>query len=63
MLFRVALLAVDEASIHPNSEKVKLKMKKKMKIFSGVTVSNCRHLILHFSGLYIFQTLSRLTNV
>ena len=29
----VALLAVDEASIHLNAGKVKLKMKKKMKLF------------------------------
>lgn len=32
-LFRVALLAVDAASIHLNSEKVKHKMRKKIKIF------------------------------
>ena len=48
-------LAVDGDSIHLNSGKVKHKMQKRLNFFQVVTVSNCRHLILHFSGLYIFN--------
>ena len=49
--------AVDGDIIHQNAGKVKLKMKKKMKIFSSVTVNIFWGTGLHFWRLYIFNSL------
>ena len=54
---------VDEGSVHHFTQKVKHKMRKKMKFFQVVTVNIRRGMGLQFSGLYIFPTPYTQTNI